>query len=571
MSTFVLIPQCRSEYSENLLSPNSVITDQSNVIKVSGSALSTAQKSATNFFEKYQSIKVFNNSSVTPLVFFAQNSFDFVTNNDGNYILSLRVLHKQVSAFDHKLKVNIFANGIQANTLELSIADTQRNEWLTFAQSFNISSGVSIGMTFEFLIDPTDPAEECELWIGGVKMEYDDRNLGLPSLYTLPRDFSDIGSNVIFVNDLSDLPKAELGAITLEANKTYFIATNIDLLGNSLFLMENTTLIGGSSENCTITSTGLNSSTPLIYSVYSLPIRNIAIKDVGTALLIDGTGNPSVAIDWDGVNFVNVPNIGIIRNVTNFIFDKGSFLNSKGLIFDGSIGTVAINNSLLSGDGLSGNLIQLLNTCTITRRFRIIYSSLVASGSTIGVNVSASASIPNESYILDTVNFSGGGTYLSGVLSNDNKTLFVNCKGIANSNEISQYYMNGNSTATIIGATNTPIKVSGTTTNSSVTQKFTHTNNRATYVGSLTRQFLVTATLSLESGTNNQIGCYIAKNGSVSVESEVYGTTSGTGRAENITIQTLVELSTNDYIEIFVENATAINNILVTDLNVIVK
>lgn len=189
MAQLVQIQQCRAEYSENLLSANSVITDQSNVIKVSGSALSTAQKSTTNFFEKYQSIKVFNNSSATPLVFFAQNSFDFVTNNDGNYILSLRVLHKQVSAFDHKLKVNIFANGIQANTLELSIADTQRNEWLTFAQSFNISSGVSIGMTFEFLVSPTDPAEECELWIGGVKMEYDDRNLGLPSLYTLPRDF----------------------------------------------------------------------------------------------------------------------------------------------------------------------------------------------------------------------------------------------------------------------------------------------------------------------------------------------------------------------------------------------
>ena len=189
MAQLVQIQQCRAEYSENLLSANSVITDQSNVIKVSGSALSTAQKSTTNFFEKYQSIKVFNNNSSTPLVFFVQNAFDFVTNNDGNYILSLRVLHKQVTAFDHKLRVNIFSNGIFATTLELSIADTQKNEWLTFAQNYNISSGVSIGMTFEFLIDPTDPSEQCELWLGGIKIEYDDRNLGLPSLYTLPRDF----------------------------------------------------------------------------------------------------------------------------------------------------------------------------------------------------------------------------------------------------------------------------------------------------------------------------------------------------------------------------------------------
>lgn len=191
MSNFISIAQCRAEYSENLLSDNSVITNQSNLIKVSGSALSTVENDTTNFFEKYQSIKVFNDNSSVPLVFFAQNSFDFVTNNDGNYILSLRVLHKQVTAFDHKLKVNIFANGFYADTFELNIADTDRNEWLTFAQSFNISSGVSIGMTFEFLISPTDPAEQCELWIGGVKMEYDDRNLGIPSVYSLPRSWYD--------------------------------------------------------------------------------------------------------------------------------------------------------------------------------------------------------------------------------------------------------------------------------------------------------------------------------------------------------------------------------------------
>ena len=277
-----------------------------------------------------------------------------------------------------------------------------------------------------------------------------------------------------------------------------------------------------------------------------------------------------MALDWTGVNFINVPNVGTIKEASNFVFDKGAFLNSKGLKFDGSIGTVALNNSLFSGDGLAGDLIKILSTCTITRRFRVIYSSVVASGSTVGINVDVSATIPNESYILDTINFAGGGTYLSGVIVTDNKTLFVNCKGISNTAEISQYYMNGNLTTTTISATNTPVKVSGTTTSASVTQKFTNTNNRATYEGSFTRYFRVTATLSLQSGNNNQVGCYIAKNGVVLNDSEVYGTTSGSGRAENIVIQTLVELSTNDYIEIFVENATATNNVLVTDLNVVI-
>lgn len=376
---------------------------------------------------------------------------------------------------------------------------------------------------------------------------------------------------IVFVSKKSDFPTAVDGVITLEDNKTYYITSNVDLTGDRLVGGANTTILGASSEVSILTSTGLGVGVPLLSSIYTTPIRNIAINDVDTAVSFDGTSNPNdMALDWTGFNFVNIPNVGTIKEAGNFIFDKGAFLNSKGLKFDGTIGTIALNNSLFSGDGLAGGLLEILSTCTITRRFRVIYSSVVAFGSTNGINVSNSATIPNEGYILDTINFSGGGTYLSGVVVTDNKTLFVNCKGINNTDEISQYYMNGNATTTTIGTTNTPTKVLGTTTSASVTQKFTNTDNKATYNGSITRYFKVTATLSVESGNNNQVGCYIAKNGTVLNDSEVYGTTSGSGRAENIVIQTLVELTTNDYIEVFVENATASNNITITDLNVII-
>ena len=377
--------------------------------------------------------------------------------------------------------------------------------------------------------------------------------------------------NFVLVESVSDLPTAISGVITLEDNKTYYITTTIDLNGSRLVGGSNTTILGASSENSILTSTGLGVGVPLLSSIYTTPIRNLAINDVDTAFSFDGSTNPNdMALDWTGVNFVNVPNVGTIKDASNFIFDKGAFLNSKGLKFDGSIGTVGFGNSLFSGDGLAGNLLEILSTATITRRFRIIYSSVVAWGSTIGINVDASASILVESYILDTVNFSGGSTYLSGVTVSDNKTLFVNCKGIQNTAEISQYYMNANATTTVIASAGVAVKALGTTTSSLVTQKFTNTDNRATYNGALTRFFKVVATLSVESGNNNQIGVYIAKNGTLITESEVYGTTSGTGRSENIVVQTLVELVENDYIEIFVENDTSTNNILVTDLNVIV-
>lgn len=387
---------------------------------------------------------------------------------------------------------------------------------------------------------------------------------------SLRRFIQDKLDNHVIVDNKGKLPQSVGGVITLLDNATYYIVSNIDLLGDRLVLGQNTTILGTSSENASITSTGLGSSTALITGNYTFPLRNITIKDVGTALDLDGSGS-DMALDWYGVNFLNVTSIGTIANASNFIYVNGAFLQSQGLEFDGTFGTIAFDTSLFIGDGSADDIIRVLSTATISTRFRIIYSSVVANSSTTGINFDVSASIPVESYILDTVNFSGSGTYLSGLDSDSNYSLFINCKGIENTREVSLYYMNGNATATTISAKSTPVKVAGTTTSDSVTSKFTNTDNKATYTGTLTRFFRVSATLSVSSGNNNQVGAYIAKNGTVINSSEVYGTTNGNGRFENITVQTIVSLSTNDYIEIFVENATATNNITVTDMNVIIN
>lgn len=376
---------------------------------------------------------------------------------------------------------------------------------------------------------------------------------------------------IIFVNSINDLPTASSGVITLEDNITYYFTNDLDLNGSRLVGGSDTTIIGGSSENCTITSTGLSSSTALLTTEWTTPIRHITFKDVGTAIDINGVTNAPVALDWTGVNFLNVPTVGTISTCDNFIFSKGAFLNSKGLNITGSVGTVGIDNSLFVGDGASGNIIYLDSSTTITRRFRTIYSSIVATSSTVGINVDTSATIPVEGYILDTVNFSGGGTYLSGIDYTDNKTRFVNCKGIENTAEIGNYYMLDNTVSTTISATDTPVKISGSTTVNSINQKFSHTDNKLTYTGALIRDFQISANASFTSGNNQVIGLYVAKNGSVIASSEMYATTSGSGRAESINCQTIIEMSQNDYIEMWVENSTSTSNITVEYLNVIVK
>lgn len=377
--------------------------------------------------------------------------------------------------------------------------------------------------------------------------------------------------NMTIVTSKEDFPQAVLGARNLPANSAWFISENIDLEGDRIVCDGAVTIFGESSETSFLTSTGLGAGIPLIETEYTLAMQFLSIRDVDTAFLIDGNANPPLALDWTGVNFLNIPNIGIINTCDNFIFTKGAFINSKNFIIDGNHGTVAFNQALLQGDGLVGDIIKIESTATISRRFRIIYSAIIAFGSTNALNVSTSASIPNEGYILDTLNFSGGGTYLVGVLADDNKARFDGNRGIPNSSSVANYWMRENLTATTISVIGDPVKVAGTTTNGASTQRFTHTNNRATYIGSLTQNFKVEAIVSFTTGNNQKVGIYIAKNGVPVTDSEMYATTSGSGDAESIAVQTVLELQQNDYIEVWIENTSATQNITVGFLNLIAQ
>lgn len=382
------------------------------------------------------------------------------------------------------------------------------------------------------------------------------------SKWATKQDFLD---EFIFVSSKSDLPTASAGVITLSDNVTYFIATTIDLTGDRLVGGQNTTIIGGSSENCKLKSTGLSSSTALITSIYSLPIRNITITH-GTALNLDGDGT-TTALDWFGVNFTDCATVGTIKDYTNFVMGDSAFLNSGNLTFDGSIGTIGMSNCLF--DCASGSTALILpSTLTVSRRFRIIYSSFVVLAGETGINVSASATISSERYILDTVNFSGGGTYQSGVTYTDNKALFVNCVGITNTSTKGFMYMLDNATNTTIGVPNTNVWVKATgTTISGTNSKFTHTTNRLTYNGAFTNSFLISVSATVRSsGTNQSISIGVAKNGTILAESEGIIRTATSNVEHGGSTQAILEMSANDYVELFVRN-TSSTDIRVTDFN----
>jgi len=375
--------------------------------------------------------------------------------------------------------------------------------------------------------------------------------------------------NFIFVNTPGDLPTAVSNVITLLANVTYFFTTTVDLLGNRIVCGANTVILGASSENCVLKSTGLNSSTALITSVYSLPIRNITFTH-GTVLDLDG-GGTTTALDWFGVNFTDCATVGTIKDYTNFIMVDGAFLNSANLTLDGTIGTVGIGNTLFDGR-TSQTTIIVASTANITRRFRIIYSSFVCLSGETALNVSSSATISDKRYILDTVNFSGGGTYLTGVTETSNKALYSGCVGITNTAVNGQLYMQGNATATVVSATNTFYKVLGTTTASADNAKYTHTNNRLTNDASIRRKYLIHCSLSFNSGNNHvcEFGFYDSVLSAIRTPSRTKGTANGSGRAESVSFSCVVSHIQGDYLEIHCANNTLAQNITVSDMNFLI-
>ena len=375
-------------------------------------------------------------------------------------------------------------------------------------------------------------------------------------------------SNLVFVTQKSDLPTPSAGVITLAAGVTYFFTDEVDLTGDRLVCGQNTTILGGSSENCRIKSTGLT-GTALITSNYSLPIRNITIE-ANVALNLDGDGT-TTALDWFGVNFTNCPTIGTIKDYTNFIMQDSAFLNSGGMTLDGTIGTVGFTQCLFDNYSATTAII-IASTCTISRRFRIIYSSFVTLSGETSINVSASATISNERYILDTVNFSGGGTYISGVDQTSNKSLFINCVNITNTAVNGQLYMQGNTTATTISNTTDFFKVSGTTTASADNSKYTHSNNRLTNDAAISRKYLIQCVLSFTASANDicEFGFYDSKLAAVRTPSRTKATANASGRAENVSFSCVVSHILGDYLEIHCRNTSGARNITVDQMNFII-
>ena len=372
---------------------------------------------------------------------------------------------------------------------------------------------------------------------------------------------------LVFVSDRYDFPTAVGGVITLEEGVAYCLTGPVDLEGDRIVSVDGNTICGTNQTVCILRSTGLV-ATALITSTEIIVLYEVGISDVDIALDLNAT-NPFDFLVWNKVQFESCATVGTISNYSSVVMGFCGISNSANLTFDGTIGTVGLSDMFISG--IAGQTTIILpSTATITRRFRIRFSSIITPATATALDVSTSAVIPDESYILVDCNFSGAGTFTVGVQFDDNKAMFDSNIGIQNSRTFAQYYMTNNATTTPV-LVSTPTKALGTTTSNAISQRFSFINNRATYTGALTRDFEVEAWSSLSSNNNNILRLYIAKNGTAITTTFAEATANAGGRAEGLVTASVVELATGDFVEVFVSNETGSNNVLDINLNVIVS
>ena len=382
-----------------------------------------------------------------------------------------------------------------------------------------------------------------------------------------------IDESWVFVTTPSDLPASNSsGVITLSDNITYVITKFVDLSGARIEMSHNNALIGGSSETCRLFSTGLSGSA-LLSSTHTTPIRNLSIES-DIVFSLNGNGDLGQSVSLFDVKFTNCRQRGTISNYDSFSMFNSTVTSSNDLRLANSFNSIAIGDSQFNQRAAPGGnpLIRLSSSLSVTRSFEVVHSHFIVSSGSHGIAVDNEASITtNEGFVLDAVYFAGTGTALSGTNSQSNKAAISNCVGVENSADLAQYYMFNNATATALTNRYTFYKVAGTTTSGSYVRKFLLSNNRATYVGSRPGYYLITACMSFSTANNNEIAFRVAKDGAPIDSSETKATAGSSGRAESVTAQGVVFLSSGSYVEMFAANNTSANSTLtVSDLNMII-
>ena len=372
------------------------------------------------------------------------------------------------------------------------------------------------------------------------------------------------------IQSAEDFPPAVGGVITLTGPRAYKIDGLIDIGVNQISVTGDVKLVGDS----VIVSTlrGSIDSAPMVVGSGSLIFEDLTIEAGAAGVTLFGTTGSGISDVFVVLNSrtTGFSSLGSVSGTYGYVLfeDVEVSSNEGGITFDGTYGNIAFMTCLTSIS--SGNtFITVTSGAVINNSIAIETCALLDGNGATGINVDLGATIDVEGYRIVNSEFRGSGTPITGITQSDNRSYFKGNLQLASTYPGGAYYMVGNATETVISVANTWVKIAGTTTADWV-ERTSHTSNRLTYTGNKPRRFKWNASASLEIDIASPVGFEItlAKNG---VPMEQYRKSESTGasdRVDNLATFGWVDLTLNDYVELWVRNTTGTTNVTAVDLTV---
>lgn len=338
-------------------------------------------------------------------------------------------------------------------------------------------------------------------------------------------------------------------AVPIDLNDAYLLGadTNEDVLvraGGTIFSGSK----GGSIKNLTLVAPGGTVFSLAGTGVENLIFRDCIVANSGTVGSISSFNLVFNSI----VQFVNNTNGITYSNINQLLLNNQGWNSTNGGTYEKFVGTF---NILAKQGGFSQ-----------------------VTTATAAIDITGITSITGDAG-LRIVDFFGGGNYINGVADyigyKFTKDWDVDSPGLkveTNQVAIGNVYIITPAVTTITSA-NVPVKIAGTTTSLNLFRTDTNSvNNRIRYVGKTNRNFSYSVSFSVTAATNNKtFNFYIYKNGVKLPESKQSRKIGTGGDVGSASLTGLVNLATNDYIEVWVENETDGTNITAQSLNFVLR
>lgn len=305
------------------------------------------------------------------------------------------------------------------------------------------------------------------------------------------------------------------------------------------------------------------------------------VASAGNVFNLDGAGTANLIFRDSIVG--SSANVGTIKNFALVFASIVQYIgNTTGIIYENVSKLLLSNTAWFSTNtGIYEKLVGTFGLVTKQGGFSEVI------GANIGFDVSTNPTISGDATLESTV-FTGTVTtgkyinpYTVGTFSgyNFNNKWSVRCPGIPTetdavaTGDINFDYPVGSGATTNLNPTGSSTKLTGTTTSNNLF-RFSRggTDNRLQYLGSKKRFFRVSGSASFQASSSGTIYVFfIAKNGVVINQSKVYLNSNSVNDILAPPIETIVELTTNDYIEVFAQRFSGSGNILTVSLNLVIN